>query len=408
MTLTLPGGIFDLDPPRLAARRRLEEVAARLARAYGFSELEPALLDPRALVERSAGEGSDVVRKELYSTEDELVLRPELTAGTLRAFFETELVQRPRPARLFACGPVFRRDRPQKGRQRQFTQFSVESLGEPSVAEDALLIELAWAIFRELGLRRVELALNSIGCLDCRAAYLAELSAWARPRLSELCADCQERSARNPLRLLDCKSCRELTAQAPAITDRLCAGCADQFSRLRALLDAARISYRIEPRLVRGLDYYGGTVFEFTDPRLEGAQNTLCGGGRYDGLASSLGWPVLPAAGFAIGLERLVSAVEEKMAPLPQPVWVLPTSESLETQAMALARRLRDAGAACTVGWPSRSLKARMRAASGQGVRWVVIFNEQEAERGVAQLKDLDSGEQLELNWVQISSRIAG
>lgn len=376
-------------------------------------------MEPEVLVERGVGGDTDVVRKEIYRIQPmaeggstPLVLRPEATAGIVRAYFEGNLNQGPQPVRLWTAGSMFRHDRPQAGRYRQFQQFDVEVIGDPGGAFDAEVIELTGDWYRVLGLEGLSLEVNSIGDARCRPAYLERLRAYFAPYRERLGPDDQRRLETNPLRLLDSKEPElvELREGAPRIADSLCDECAAHWGDVRALLDAAGIEYRLNPYLVRGLDYYTRTVWEYQHESLGGAQNSLGGGGRYDGLAEALGYPPTPAVGFAGGLDRTVMVLDaQRGGPRQQPaaqLLLLPDGEGLEVAASAAARCARTA-TSVAADYSQRSLRAKMRAASRSGARWVAIMNPDEAGRRVVQLRELESGEQREVTWADLPAALA-
>ena len=303
-------GMRDILPRERAIWRVAEKAAADVARRFGYDEIVTPVIEHADLIER-VGEDTDAVAKELYRFDDRggrnLALRPEATAGVVRAYFEGHLNQGPQPSRLFLIGPMFRYNRPQKGRYRQFFQFNIEAMGVGSAALDAEVIELAHDWLHEVGLGQLRLELNSIGDAKCRPAYLELLKAYYRPLKDKLHGDCQLRLERNPLRLLDCKveQCQPFKAGAPRITDHLCDECSAAWAEVRLLLDAAGIEYELNPYVVRGLDYYTRTVFEFYPAGATGQQDALASGGRYDGLAEAEGWPSTPGVGFAAGLDRV-------------------------------------------------------------------------------------------------------
>lgn len=405
-------GVRDILPAQRPAWRRAERLAQTTAEAYGYQQLETPILEPVELIERGVGEATDVVAKELYKFQDPggrwLVLRPEGTAGTVRAYFEGGLNQGPQPARLFLIGPMFRHDRPQAGRYRQLYQFSLEAIGDDSPALDAEVIEIAWSWFRELGLRGVSLQLNSIGDATCRPAYRQALLDYYRPLRDQLCADCQRRLEVNPLRLLDCKADQRLVSGAPVITEYLCEDCRDAFSTVRRLLDEAGIEYRLNPRIVRGLDYYTRTAFEFWHESIGGQQNALGGGGRYDGLAADIGWPATPAVGFATGLDRTVAMMAAEgveVGDRPAAEVAVLTEGSLLAEAARVGRICR-AVRSTAVDYSSRSLKAKMRSANRLGSRFVALMNDAEAGREVVQLKDMGSGDQREVAWGDLAATL--
>ena len=407
-------GVRDILPGDLPLWRAAEQAASAVAHRFGYEEIVTPILEHAELIER-AGESSDAFAKELYRFEDRggrsLALRPEATAGVVRAYFERGLNQGPQPSRLYLAGPMFRYDRPQKGRYRQFYQLDVEAIGGAAAALDVEVIELARDWLREVGLGDLRLELNSIGDSKCRPAYLERLQAYYRPLKEKLSPDSQQRLERNPLRLLDSKAEQDapLKSSAPRITDHLCDECALHWALVRRLLDAAEIEYVLNPYLVRGLDYYTRTVFEFFPRGATGQQDALGGGGRYDGLAEAEGWPATPAVGFASGLDR----VTELMAATGVSVIARPTADVLvvpdgdmAVEAAEVARICR-AVRSTAVDYESKSLAAKMRAANKVGAKWVVLLTPDVVARRAAQLKDMSSGEQVELDWVELPTRLA-
>jgi histidyl-tRNA synthetase len=404
----------DILPRERAIWRVTEKAAADVARRFGYTEIVTPVIEHAELIER-VGEDTDAVAKELYRFDDRggrhLALRPEATAGVVRAYFEGHLNQEPQPARLFLIGPMFRYNRPQKGRYRQFFQFDVEAIGSDSPALDAEVIEIAATWLRELGLREVRLELNTIGDAKCRPAYLELLRSYYRPLKEELHGECQRRLETNPLLLLDCKvpQCQPFKVNAPRIIDHLCEECTAAWAAVRRLLDAAGIEYRLDPYLVRGLDYYTRTVFEIYPADGAGAQDALGGGGRYDGLADAEGWPPTPGVGFASGLDRVTELVRaggaEVIAAPPAEVVVV-ADTGLEVAAADVARICRTVRSVA-VDYESKSLKAKMRSANKLGARWVVLISAGDAERRVAQLRQMTSGEQAEVAWADLPVHLA-
>jgi len=404
----------DILPRERAIWRIAEKAAADVARRFGYEEITTPLIEHAELIER-VGEDTDAVAKELYRFDDRggrnLALRPEATAGVVRAYFEGGLNQGPQPARLYLVGPMFRYDRPQKGRYRQFFQFNIEAIGAGSAALDAEVIEVAAGWLREVGLGELRLELNTIGDGKCRPAYLEALKAYYRPLKSQLHGDCQLRLERNPLRLLDCKvpQCQPFKEGAPRITDHLCDECSSAWTEVRRLLDGAAIEYQLNPYLVRGFDYYTRTVFEFYPAGATGQQDALASGGRYDGLAEAEGWPATPGVGFAGGMDRVTELMaasgEEAVAPPAAEVVVLPDGE-LDGAAAEVARICRTVRSTA-VDYDRKSLRAKMRSANKLGARWVVLLTEEEAARRTAQLKEMLSGEQAEVAWADLPARLA-
>jgi len=405
-------GVRDLLPSELPIWRAAEQAARDVGHRFGYEEIVTPVLEHAELIER-VGEDTDAVAKELYRFDDRggrnLALRPEATAGVVRAYFEGSLNQGPQPARLYLIGPMFRYDRPQKGRYRQFFQFNIEGIGGAAPGLDAEVIELAAGWLNEAGIADLRLEVNTIGDAVCRPAYLEKLKEYYRPLKSKLGGDSQLRLERNPLRLLDSKIPHEQTlkAGAPKITDHLCHACAEHWSAVLRLLDAAEIEYQINPYLVRGLDYYTRTVFEFYPGGASGQQDALASGGRYDGLAEAEGWPSTPGVGFAGGIDRVTELMDgSSVAVRPAAdVVVLPDGD-LQVKAAEVARICR-AVRSVSVDYEPRSLRAKMRSANKLGAQWVVLFDADQANRRVATLRQMSTGAQEELSWVELPTRLA-
>jgi histidyl-tRNA synthetase len=406
-------GVRDILPRDRPLWRATERAAAEVATRFAYQEIVTPIIERAELIER-VGEDTDAVAKELYRFEDrggrKLALRPEATAGVVRAYFEGGLNQGPQPARLYLFGPMFRYDRPQKGRYRQFFQYDIEAIGSASPALDAEVIEIAAGWLRESGISELRLELNSIGDNVCRPAYLELLREYYRPFKEQLHGDCQRRLETNPLRLLDCKvpQCQPFKVDAPRITDHLCGPCSEAWDAVRRLLDAAGIEYSHNPYLVRGLDYYTRTVFEFYPAGATGQQDALASGGRYDGLAEAEGWPSTPGVGFAGGFDRVVeimtaSGVEVIAAPAAD-VAVL-ADAGLELAAAEVARICRRVRSVA-VDYEPKSLAAKMRSADKLGARWVVLLSGEEAPRRIARLRDMASGEQSEVAWDELPDKL--
>lgn len=403
-------GVRDILPDERGRWRRAEGAAHRLSRAYGYREIVTPVIEYLDLVVR-VGESTDIVQKELFVFEDRggrrLVLRPEGTAGMVRAYFQGGLNQGPQPVRLYLLGPMFRGERPQAGRYRQFNQFDVEVIGDASAAIDAETIELSLRWLEACGLRGLTLQLNSIGDQSCRPAYLERLVEYYAPLAERLCPACQRRLHQNPLRLLDCKErqCQPLKAGAPDIVDHLCDECADHFDAVRRLLAEAGIDYQLNPQLVRGLDYYTRTVFELQDPAHGGAQNALGGGGRYDGLAAALGYTPTPAVGFACGLERVVALMPADGEERASGLFLVGDGPGLEP-ALAQLGRLARTAIDTTVDYTSRSLRAKMRAADRLRARYVAILSPAGVTARTVTLRDMVTGDQEEVAWDQVPEKL--
>jgi histidyl-tRNA synthetase len=401
-----PRGTRDLLPPDRVKFARLERIARELAARYGYREIETPLFEQGAVFERGIGEGTDVVEKELFRVtpsrgeeRERWALRPEATAGICRAYVEHGMQTWPQPVKLALGGPMFRYDRPQAGRYRQFWQWDVEAIGDPGPAIDAELVELGARFYREAGLDDVEVLLNSIGDPACRPAYVAELAAYFGRHEAGLPEQERRRLETNPLRLLDSKdpAMAALIAAAPTITDRLCDACAAHFAAVREHLDAVGIAHRVEPALVRGLDYYTRTAFEYYRRGAEGQQQALGGGGRYDGLVELLGGKPTPGIGFALGLDRVVLALEAAGAPPAAetpPIAVVVGADPTDTLGrLAVATRLRAAGLAVHADLSQRKLGRQLEAAVRDGAHFAVILGDELATGDVG-LRDLDAASQ--------------
>ncbi len=395
-------GFRDILPEESALWQQIEGAAVDVFRRYGYRELRMPLLEDTGLFRRSIGEQTDIVEKEMYTFLDgggtSVTLRPEGTASAVRAFLENGLHRTDGKARLYYVGPMFRRERPQKGRLRQFHQLGAECFGWPEAGADADLLCLLWDLFDTLGLStRVELQINTLGCRDDRAAYVERLRAYLEPCHDALCENCRRRLDHNPLRVLDCKSthCQEASADAPTLLAGVCGDCADHFVRVRSLLDRQQVPYQVNPRMVRGLDYYNRTTFELLSGDL-GAQNAVAAGGRYDGLVETLGGPAVPALGFAAGLERMVLMLAEgstAVAPTPLAFLVHRGEHALDA-ALLLRRQLIRAGVEADMDYGERSIKAQMRAANRAGARYALILGEAEIAQSNVAVKNLDDGTQ--------------
>jgi histidyl-tRNA synthetase len=390
-------GFKDIPPAQAPLWRRLETAARDVARRFDFEELRSPVAERTEVFARGLGEATDIVEKEMYTFTDKggerLTLRPEATAGMMRAVLEHNLAEGGRPARLFCFGPMFRYERPQKGRLRQFHQLDVEIYGDPGPGADAELLAWLAAFFRELALGELSISLNSLGCPACRPGFRARLVEFLTARA--LCPDCNRRLTLNPLRVMDCKNeaCQEQVREAPRTLDHLCPDCYGHFETLKTLLTALGLDFKIEPLLVRGLDYYTRTAFEVLSGAL-GAQNAVAGGGRYDGLARELGGGDLPAVGFAVGLERLVLLLSDQAAePGPDCYWAVLHPAAL-VPAFKLAEDLRGQGLRVAADWEPGSLKSRLKRADKLGAARVFMLGEDEMARGQATVRDLASHEQ--------------
>ncbi len=405
-------GMNDVLPADVARWHEMESAAREVFALHGYREVRTPAVEHAQLFARGVGEATDIVNKEMYVFEDKgeelLALRPEGTAGTVRAFIEHGAFVEG-PQKWFYMGAMFRRERPQKGRYRQFHQIGCEAFGVAEPLLDAEQIAMLAGYFERLGVG-AELRLNTVGDAACRPAYLAELKAFLVERKGELCADCNDRIERNPLRVLDCKveSCQPVLDRAPRLLERLCDGCRDHFDRVKAALDALGVSYRVDGRLVRGLDYYVRTAFEFTSSAL-GSQSAVAGGGRYDRLVETLGGPPTPGIGFALGQERLamILAATGRAPPERTPVVFFVSADEVGAlEAVRRAAELRRAGIACDLDARGGKLKAQFKQAERVRARYAVVLGGNEVQTGQAKLKDLATREEIPIALADLLARV--
>jgi histidyl-tRNA synthetase len=403
-----PPGTQDTLPEDQPYWERLRSHAKHLAELAGFGCLDTPIFEATEVFARGIGEGTDVVDKEMYTFQDKggrhLTLRPEFTAGVVRAYIENGLFVEVKPQKLYSIGPTFRYDRPQAGRYRQFTQLNAEILGEQDPVADLEIMTLVWDFYAGLGFPNLEFQLNSTGCPRCRPRYVEELKAYYDAHWAESCGDCQRRLEQSPLRVLDCKveQCQPLIENAPRILDYLCEECAEHFASLRGYLDLLDRQYVINHRLVRGLDYYTKTVFEVWASGI-GAQSALCGGGRYDGLAELLGGPATPGVGVGIGLERIILMMKEQEVTPPATrkpkVFLAYLGERPRKKSILLMDRLRHANVGVYVAMgKARGLRSQLREADKRAVRYTVILGDSELESGRATVREMQSGDQVEVD----------
>ena len=412
-----PRGTADRLPAEQKYWRYIESHAADAARRFGYGRIDSPMFEDAGLFVRGVGEGTDIVEKEMYVFEDRggdlLTLRAEGTAPVCRAYLQHGMQNQAQPVRLYYLCPVFRYERPQAGRFRQHHQFGVEAIGDPDPSVDAEVIELAWTLMHDIGLRDITLFTNSIGDAQCRPGYIAALQSYYRSQSAHLCPDCQERLNRNPLRLLDCKvaACRILGEAAPKSVECLCADCQNHWERVQSYLAAADIPNRIDHRLVRGLDYYTRTVFEI-QPAVEGAQSTICGGGRYDGLIAQLGGRPTPGIGFGSGIERLALNLRRAETPVPDeptPQYLIATiGEAARIEGVRLARQLRNAGVGAILANGGRALRGQMRQASALGVANVLILGDDEVRDATVVVRDMQTSSQETVAVASFLGRAAG
>jgi histidyl-tRNA synthetase len=397
-------GMLDILPPDIFVWQKVEKEAREVFRAYGFHEMRTPVAESTSLFTRSIGETSDIVEKEMYTFQDKggrsISLRPEGTASIVRCYVEKNLHTLPSPQKFFYCGPMFRYERPQKGRHRQFYQIGAEAFGVGEPGVDAEMISLLMLFLNRVGLRGLSLEINSIGCQECRPDYRRALLDFLSTRLDGLCDDCKRRHTGNPLRILDCKAstCVRLRSGAPVVMDHLCTGCGAHFEDLKGALEMLQLSYRTNPMMVRGLDYYTRTTFEVTSEHL-GAQNAVAAGGRYDSLVRDFGGPEVPAVGFAVGMERLISLIKENedtSEPAPD-VFIASLGPMASKEALKMADMMRAGGVWVEIGYGGSSLKSQMRKADRLNARYVLIIGDNELEKGTVNWKNLKNGDSGEI-----------
>jgi histidyl-tRNA synthetase len=409
-------GMNDLLPPDISVWHFLETRARETFRRFGFQEIRTPVLEDTALFIRSVGETTDIVGKEMYTFEDRagrsLSLRPENTAPAVRAYVEHAVHVREPVTRWYYLGPMFRYERMKTGRYRQFWQMGGEAYGSADPAQDAELIDLGLQFFEALELGGIRLELNSLGDSVCRPAYLETLTAYLRAHRDELCAECQERLERNPLRVLDCKNpkCQAIVAAAPRVTDALCGPCREHFETLQRKLDAIHAPYTLNPRMVRGLDYYTRTAFEFlSDAPALGTATAVGGGGRYDRLVHELGGPEVPAVGWAMGMDRicLLLAEQGKREDSTPELFIAAADGGAQDQVFRLASQLRRAGHVVDFDPRGGSLKSQMKRADKSGARFALVLGERELASGEGELKPLSGGEPLRVRLDAIAAALA-
>ncbi len=405
LNIKRPNGTEDVTYKNINKWYTVERTARDVANQFGFHEIRIPTFENTELFQRSVGETTDVVQKEMYSViakETKFTLRPEGTAGTIRAMLQNGMLNEALPQKAFYILSCFRHERPQAGRLREFHQFGVEMAGSPLPSADADVILMADTIIKQLGIKNVELKINSIGCPECRTEYHKALRAYFEDKKDQLCDTCLSRLEKNPMRILDCKSpiCSEIAKDAPVITDYLCEECADHFAKLQSYLKNLGLEFTVDPKIVRGLDYYTKTVFEFVTTDI-GAQGTICGGGRYDGLIRQLGGQQTPALGFAMGLERLILTMENQGALLDEDegcsLYIAPMDENAVPEAMKIAREIRLAGFNVEFDTIGRGLKAQMKYSDKIGASFTMVLGDNEISSKTAKLKNMKTGEQTEV-----------
>lgn len=400
-------GTLDTLPANSYKIQYVEAVMREIAENYGFHEMRTPVFEHTELFQRSVGETTDVVQKEMYTFEDKggrsITLKPEGTAGAVRAYLEHGLFNEAMPQKIFYITPCYRYEKPQAGRLREFHQFGVECFGAGTPAQDAEIILLGNEIFNYLGINNLTLEINSIGCPECRKKFQQALKDYFNSHYDELCDTCKGRLEKNPMRILDCKSpiCSEISKDAPKILDYLCEDCSEHFESVKKYLTANNINFKVNPTIVRGLDYYTRTVFEFVSNEI-GAQGTVCGGGRYDGLIEEMGGKPTPACGFGLGLERLLLLMDAQKTEFPEvkkcDLFIGSMGENANIAASAIATDLRNEGLSAQFDTVGRSVKAQMKYADKIGALYTMVLGDSELESRKAKLKNMQTGDQSEIS----------
>ena len=406
MKIQVPKGTQDILPEEIEKWYYIEDVIRKILNKYGYCEIRTPIFEHTELFIRGIGENTDIVNKEMFTFPDRkgrsLTLRPEGTAPVIRAYLENRMERISKVVKLFYFGPMFRCEKPQAGRFRQFHQFGIELIGSQSPVADVEIIAAALEIYETLGLKGLQVSINSVGCKKCRKDYIGKLKSFLENKKEQLCFECNNRIEKNPLRVLDCKNvkCRETLQEAPKIIDNLCDECKDHFEKVKECLSDLKIKYTIDERLVRGLDYYTKTAFEIISGEL-GAQNAIAGGGRYDNLVEELGGKETPGVGFAAGIERMIISMEKQKVSWPKKqdldVFVVKIGEKNNIMAFQLLQQIRKAGISADLDYAGKSLKSQMRTANKYHVKYTVILGEEELGRNMVTLRNMETKEQKEI-----------
>lgn len=403
MLTNAPRGTKDRLPSQIYKWHYVERKFADLCEKYGFREIRTPMFEHTELFTRGVGDTTDIVQKEMYSFKDhgdrDITLKPEGTSPVVRAFIEHKQYAEVQPSKYYYITPCFRYEKPQSGRLREFHQFGVETFGTPDMLADAEVICLAHDFLNEVGIKDVELRINSVGCPECRKKHREALKAFLLPRYDELCNTCKDRFERNPMRIIDCKSevCQEIVKDAPMMIDYLCDDCKKAFEEVQSNLDALGIKYTIDPKIVRGLDYYTKTAFEFVTTSI-GAQGTVCGGGRYDDLVEEVGGPPIPGVGFGLGIERLLMLMDANEVEIPVPeqleVFIAVMGDRAKAFGLNLLHTLRQKGVKAEMDTLSRNIKGQFKYADRLGAKYTVVIGENELNEGAVSVKEMATSQQ--------------
>lgn len=415
MAISAPKGTKDILPGEVYEWQFVEGKFKALCKKYGFQEIRTPMFEHTELFQRGVGDTTDIVQKEMYTFDDHagrsMTLKPEGTSPVVRSFVEHKIFAESQPTKLFYELPCFRYEKPQAGRLREFHQFGIEVFGTPDMMADAEVICFANDFLGEMGIKNVSLEINSVGCPRCRAAYRKALQDYFRPHYDELCDTCKTRFERNPMRLLDCKSPEDqkLAEGAPSILDYLCDDCRSSFEDLKKNLDAFGIPFTVNPRIVRGLDYYTKTAFEFVSTGI-GAQSTVCGGGRYDHLIEEIGGPSVPGVGFGLGIERLLLLMKENGFEIPKPegldVFIAVLGDEAKTKGLGILHELRQKGFSAEMDILARNLKGQFKYAARKNARYTVVIGSDELAKGAAQVKNMVTHEQVEVRFYELAQAL--
>lgn len=415
MFISAPKGTKDLLPDQVYKWHYVENKFSDICKRYGFKEIRTPMFEHTEVFARGIGDTTDVVQKEMYTFNDHagrsITLKPEGTSGAVRAFIEHKQYAEVQPTKYYYNTDCFRYEKPQAGRLRHFHQFGIEVFGTSDMLADAEVISLGYDFLTELGITEIQLRINSVGCPDCRRKYRDALKEFLKPRYDELCNTCKDRYERNPMRILDCKSetCKKIVENAPRMLDYLCDDCRNAFEELKTNLTSMGIEYVIDPNIVRGLDYYTKTAFEFVTTKI-GAQGTVCGGGRYDHLIEELGGPPIPGVGFGLGIERLIMLMEANDVKFPEEsrpeVFIAVMGEAAKAFGLKLCRELRQKGVIAEMDTLSRNIKGQFKYADRLGAKYTLVIGEDELKKGVVSLKDMAKSEQREIKIETIYEEI--
>ena len=411
MLTNAPKGTKDTLPDQVYRWHYVEKKFAEICDRYGYREIRTPVFEHTELINRGVGDTTDIVQKEMYTFNDHggrsLTLKPEGTSPAVRAFVEHKMYAEVQPTKLYYVTPCFRYEKPQSGRLREFHQFGIEIFGTPNMMADTDVICLAHDFLEEMGIRDVTLEINSVGCPECRARYRKALQDFLRPHYDELCDTCKDRFERNPMRILDCKSPEDqaIVKDAPEMLDYLCDDCAQAFRDVQEDLTAMGIEYVVNPRIVRGLDFYTKTAFEFVSNSI-GAQGTVCGGGRYDNLCEELGGPPIPGVGFGLGIERLLMLMDANGVEIPEPspveVFIVTMGDKAKAEGLGLIHTLHREGISAQMDTLARNVKGQFKYAARLNARYTIVIGDEEIEKGVVQFKDMEQHEQREIPFGEI------